>query len=119
MLKFPRNHNIMKNQYIELAKHLYELEGESISNDPKGHFMVNDWYEKYGQDSDKFANDITVKEEDVQALAKEIEEDFNSGFWEGKVEYYPLMTSIYNLSSAFEKSLASLVGIGYQTELFS
>lgn len=38
---------------LELSKCLFDLEGESIFNDPDSHWWVNDWNDKYGKDSIK------------------------------------------------------------------
>ena len=40
---------ITKQEAIELAAHLFELELESISNDAKEHFVLNDWLNKFGE----------------------------------------------------------------------
>ena len=100
---------------ITLAETLFELEGESIYNDPVSHWMVNDWGYKYGEDSIKH-KDFTYPEEAVKELAKIIEDDYSNNVldsfeYDGSDRYDSYIGFITN---CFEKQLAIKTKVGYQ-----
>lgn len=100
---------------LTLAICLFELEGESIFNDPESHWWVNDWSDKYGDDSIKH-KDFAYPEAEVQALADIITEDKSNNVLD-TYEYKGGQSYDYyygHITSSFEKQLAVKTGVGYQ-----
>jgi hypothetical protein len=113
---------------VALAAHLFELELESINNDPEFHFEFNGWLDKFGEVSLKHQEQITsspdnqFNAEAIQKIADEIQQDFSSGYWIARSEeglYNYMMPTQYGgyITSALEKQLAMLTGAGVQQEL--
>ena len=101
------------------------MQVESVSNDPHGYCMVNDWTEKYGDKAIEIAqkeisDDHETIKEVLPGFAQEIKKDFDNNLWIGEVQYYSAMMSIYGgfIDEIIEKQLALLSGVGYQGELF-
>lgn len=115
---------------ISLAAHLFELEIDSISQNPEFHFELNGWLHKFGEDSIKHQGQLTSSPENefnavaIQELAKEIQDDFASGHWSvtscdsGLYNY--MMPTQYGseITKALGQQLAMLTGTGIQQELF-
>lgn len=76
-----------------LANTLFELEGESIFNDPVEHFYLNNWIDKYGEDS-IIHNDFTYPEKDVQELADILYDDYKNSRIDS-LEYHYMMPTEY------------------------
>jgi len=112
---------IIRKKAIELATSLFEMETEMIGNDPQGCFAVRDWFDKYGEDCDKFENKLTSDDKAIEDIATEIQKDFASGYWKPDSDglYNYMMPTIYGgyIDEALEKQLAVLTGVGYQSEL--
>ena len=103
-----------------LAECLFELEGESIFNDPKGHFETNDWFYKYGETSIKHC-DFTYPEESVKELAAYIYDDYKNNRLES-LEYSAedrYDTYIGYIVQCFEKQLAIKTKVGFQLEILN
>lgn len=111
----------MKNQYVELAEHLFELELERLSNDTEEHFQWNGWLDKFGYNSTTHVDDLTTKFDDVVKLSELLKEDFENGYWEddGDFPYNYLMPDEYGgfITNCFERQLAIITKIGYQAEI--
>lgn len=109
------------NRYTKLAELLFEMELERITNETPFHFEFNDWNEPYGESSQRFADDLTAKREDVKTLAKMIRQDFDNGVWEPDEDglYNYEMPSFYAdfITDRLSLQLAVLTGVGYQTEI--
>ncbi len=113
------------NKYLSLAKHLIELELESIHNDAEFYFNFNDWTEKFGVNSyllsDKLVSDYTYAINDIFILGKEIEEDFKNKVWEEDKNglYNYEMPTYYSgrINNIIEIQLADLTKVGTQLEL--
>jgi hypothetical protein len=106
----------------DLAEFLFQLEGESISNDVKYHFEDNEWIEKYGDISIAYADDLTSNPEYIDKLARAIKKDFDTEYWsrdkEGGLYNYEMRTAYGDIiTECFTKQLSILTGVGYQTEL--
>lgn len=105
----------MENTGLELAKTLFELESDSIFNDPESHWWVNDWTTKYGEDSIKHC-DFTYTDKNVQELANIMQEDYSNNVldtfeYKGgeRYDYY------YGfITECFEKQLAVKTKVGFQ-----
>lgn len=116
---------------ITLAVHLFELEVDTISQEPEFHFEFNGWLDKYGELSLKHEPALTSDKENefnaiaIEELATEIQKDFATGHWTiGSCDsglYNYMMPTQYGgtIANAFDKQLAMLTGVGYQTELFA
>lgn len=114
---------------VALAAHLFELEVESIGNDPEFHFQFNGWLDKFGDGSlkheDQLTSDATnqFNAQAIEKIADEIQADYESGHWIQTEDglYKPAMTTEYGgyIVDALEKQLAMLTGAGVQEELFS
>lgn len=114
---------------VALAQHLFELEIDTINQEPEFHFEFNEWLDNYGPDSIKHLDQLTSSPDNefnavaIQKLAKEIQEDFASGHWsigscdEGLYNY--MMPTQYGgiITKTLEKQLAMLTGAGIQQEL--
>lgn len=103
-----------------LAECLFELEGESIFNDPEGHWMVNDWYIKYGETSIKH-HDFAYPDESVKELAGYIYDDYKNNRldsleYSGNERYDSYIGFITNV---FEKQLAVKTKVGYQLTILN
>lgn len=111
----------MKNQYVELAEHLFELELERLSNDTEEHFQWNGWLDKFGQSSTEFIDELTTKKDDAVKLSELIKMDFDSGYWKknGDGLYNYLMPDEYGgfITDCLERQLAIITKVGYQTEI--
>jgi len=112
----------MKN-FIGLAELLFQLENESIGNDPDGHWLANDWYVLFGEKSIQFESKLTSSDEDHKELAKIIKVDFDNGVWEADKDglYNYMMPTEYGgfIQKCHERQLADMTGIGTQMELFA
>jgi len=111
-----------------LAAHLFELEIDTISQDPGHHFEFNDWNDKY-PGSINHQDQLTSSPENkfnaaaIQELAKEIQDDFASGYWSvtscdsGLYNY--MMPTQYGgtIAKALGQQLAMITGVGIQQEL--
>jgi len=116
---------------VALAAHLFELEVDTINQEPEFHFEFNGWLDKYGDDSLKRAEQVTSSKENefnapsIETLATEIQKDFESGHWSiGSCDsglYNYMMPTQYggHIVQALEKQLAMLTKVGYQQELFA
>lgn len=115
---------------IALAAHLFELELDTINQDPEFHFDFNDWNDKYPGSINKLDQVTSSPDNEfnaaaIQVLAKEIQDDFASGFWTpGSCDsglYNYMMPTQYGgiISDAIGKQLAMLSGVGIQQELFA
>ena len=116
---------------VALAAHLFELEIDSITQNPEFHFEFNGWFDKFGEDSIKHQEQLTSSPENefnaavIQELAQEIIQDFDSGFWtvpscDSNLYNYMMPTQYGGaITKALEKQLAMLTGAGVQQELFS
>jgi len=115
---------------IALAAQLFELEIDSINQDPGHHFEFNDWNVKYPGSMNHLSKLTSSPDNEfnataIQELAKEIQDDFASGFWStascdsGLYNY--MMPTQYGgiITEALGKQLAMLTGVGIQQELFS
>ena len=114
---------------IALAVHLFELEIDSIANDPGFHFEFNGWLDKFGEVSLKHQEQLTSSPENefnaqaIEKIASEIQEDFASGHWSiGSCEsslYNYMMPTQYggHITEALEMQLAMLTGTGIQQEI--
>jgi len=112
-----------------LAAHLFELEIDSINQDPCHHFEFNGWFDKFGEVSLNHQDQLTSSPENefnaaaIQELAKEIQDDFASGHWSitscdsGLYNY--MMPTQYGgtITRALEQQLAMITGVGIQQEL--
>jgi hypothetical protein len=109
-------------EFIGLAELLFQLENESIGNDPDGHWMARDWYDKFGEKSIQFEPKLASTEKDHKELAKLIKEDYEKGFWVADKDglYHPDMLDQYGgfIDEVFEMQLADFTGIGTQMEMF-
>lgn len=113
---------------LALAAHLFELEIDSITQDPEFHFDFNGWNDKY-PGSINHQNKLTSSSENefnakaIQVLAKEIQDDFASGFWTpGSCDsglYNYMMPTLYGdiITKALGHQLAMITGVGIQQEL--
>lgn len=113
---------------LALAAHLFELEIDSISQDPEFHFDFNGWNDKY-PGSINHQDKLTSSPENefnaaaIQELAKEIQDDFASGYWSvtscdsGLYNY--MMPTQYGgtIAKALGQQLAMITGVGIQQEL--
>jgi hypothetical protein len=116
---------------LALAAHLFELEIESIGNDPEFHFEFNGWLDKYGDVSLKHQDQLTSSPENqfnaaaIEMIADEVQKDFESGYWSiGSCEsnlYNYMMPTQYGgyITKALGQQLAMLTGAGVQEELFT
>jgi hypothetical protein len=114
---------------LSLAAHLFELELDSIANDPESHFEFNGWLDKFGEVSLKHQEQLTSSPEDkfnaqaIEKIAEEIKQDFNSGFWSiGSCDsglYNYMMPTQYSgyITQALEMQLSMLTGAGIQQEI--
>ncbi len=111
----------MKNKYVELAEHLFELELERLSNDTEEHFQWNGWLDNFGSKSVQFVDNLTSKEKEVKGLARILKQDFDNKVWEDKEDglYDYMMPSYYDeyISNCLERQLAVITKIGYQSEI--
>jgi hypothetical protein len=111
----------MKNKYVELAEHLFELELERLSNDTEEHFQWNGWLDNFGSKSVQFVDSLTSKEKEVKGLARLLKQDFDNKVWEDKEDglYDYMMPSYYDeyISNCLERQLAVITKIGYQSEI--
>lgn len=103
-----------------LAECLFELEGESIFNDPKGHFEMNDWFYKYGKTSIKHC-DFAYHEANIKELASYMEIDFKNKTldtfeYSGEDRYE---TYLGYIVQCFEKQLAVKTKVGYQLSILN
>lgn len=108
-----------RNKALELSKCLFELEGESIFNDPDSHWLVHDWFDKYGKDSIKH-KDFAYPEDDVQKLADILYHDYKTNFLDS-LSYDPYVSDNYAgfITKVFERELASKTKIGTQLEILN
>jgi hypothetical protein len=99
---------------LTLATCLFELEGESIYNDPDSHWMCHGWFDKYGEDSTKH-KDFSYPEAEVKRLADIMTEDYSNNVLDS-FEYDPYTSDMYAgfITNCFEKQLAVKTGVGYQ-----
>ena len=114
---------------IALAIHLFELEIDSINNNPEFHFEFNGWLDKFGEVSLKHQEQLTSSPENkfnaqaIEKIAIEVQKDFESGFWSiGSCEsslYNYMMPTQYGgyITQALEMQLAMLTGAGIQQEI--
>lgn len=105
---------------LTLAECLFELEGDSIYNDPESHWWVNDWNDKYGEDSQKH-KDFEVPEEAVKELAGIIEKDHSDNVLD-TFEYQGGESYDYYygfITTCFEKQLAVKTKVGYQLNILN
>jgi hypothetical protein len=114
---------------LSLAAHLFELEIESINNDPEFHFHFNGWLDKFGELSPNHQEQLTSSSENefnaqaIQKIADEIQQGYKSGLWlEVKLEdglYNYMMPAQYGgyITQALEMQLAMLTGVGIQQEI--
>lgn len=114
---------------IALAEHLFELELDSICQNPEFHFEFNDWLDKFGPKSIELLDQITSAPENefnsvaIKELALKIQHNFEAGHW--SINHYE--DSLYNyempsyysayITMTFEKQLAVLTGVGIQQEI--
>jgi hypothetical protein len=107
----------MRKKALELARCLFELEGESTYNDPHGHWMMNDWFEKYGESSIEH-KDFKYPVLDVQHLADVLYRDYMNNFLD-HLEYDPYTADIYigYCVLSFERQLAIKTRVGYQLSI--
>ena len=110
----------MKVKALELAKHLFELEVDSIFNDSISHWLINDWYNKYGHNSIKH-NIFSCPQNEIQKLADILYDDYKNNRID-TLEYYYMMPTIPTMyrgfiTKVFEKELASKTKIGYQLNI--
>lgn len=108
-----------KTKALELANTLFELEGESIFNDPVAHWFANDWIDKYGEDS-IVHKDFAYPEKEVQALADILYDDYKNNYID-TLEYQYQMPDAYGgfITKVFEKELASKTKVGFQLEILN
>jgi len=112
-----------------LAAHLFELEVDTINQDPDFHCEFNDWNDKYPGSKNHLENLTSSKDNEfnaaaIQDLAKEIQKDFETGHWSvtscdsGLYNY--MMPTQYGgiITAALGKQLAVMTGVGIQRELF-
>ncbi len=116
---------------VALAAHLFELEVESIGQNPEFHFEFNGWLDKFGDGCLKHEDQLTSNPENkfnsqaIEKMADEIQKDFETGFWSiGSCEsnlYNHMMPTQYGgyITEALGKQLAMLTGAGIQEELFA
>lgn len=119
---------ITKQEAVGLATHLFELELESISNDAKEHFILNDWLDKFGENSYLLADQLTADSNNefnsqaIEAISELLIEDFANGEWAKDQDglYNYMMPTIYGgeIIDSFEKQLAIIFGVGIQLEIF-
>lgn len=113
---------------VALAAHLFELEIDSIAQDPGFHFQFNGWLDKFGEASLKFQEQLTSSPENefnaqaIEKIASEIQEDFASGHWTARSEeglYNYMMPAHYGgyITKALEMQLGMLTGVGVQQEI--
>ena len=102
---------------LELAKCLFELEGESIFNDPQSHWLVHEWFDKYGKDSIKHC-DFAHPENEVQALADILYHDYKTNLIDS-LEYNSYVNDNYAgfITKVFEKELANKTKVGFLINL--
>ena len=102
---------------LSLAKCLFELEGESVFNDPDSHWTYHNWYDKYGSDSIKH-KDFEYPKEDILIVTNAILNDYQIGYLDS-LEYNPYVSDNYTgyITKSFDKQLASKTKVGYQLEL--
>jgi hypothetical protein len=119
---------ITKQEAVGLAAHLFELELESISNDAKEHFILNDWLDKFGENSYLLADQLTADSNNefnsqaIEAISEFLIEDFANGEWardQGGLYNY-MMPTIYggDILYALEQQLSMISGVGIQLEIF-
>jgi len=113
---------------VALAEILFELEIDSIAQDPEFHFEFNDWDDKYPgsinhQDQLTSSPESKFNAATIQELAKEIQEDFASGHWSvascDSSLYNYMMPTQYGgtISKALGQQLAMITRVGIQQEL--
>jgi hypothetical protein len=121
--KDMKKKNILQ-PFIDLAHLLFEMELQTISNDPEFHWAFYEWHEKFGANSIMFENKFRIKQKDVKELAKIIKADFDSGEQEPHKEgglYNYDMPTVYGglIVDKLEIQLADMTGVGTQLEMFA
>lgn len=119
---------ITKQEAIELAAHLFELELESISNDAKEHFVLNGWLDKFGENSYLLADQLTADSNNefnsraIEAISEFLIEDFANDEWSRSQDglYNYMMPTIYggDILYSLEQQLSMISGVGIQLEIF-
>ena len=119
---------ITKQEALELAAHLFELELDLIYNDVKEHFEWNGWIEKFGENSYLLVNQLTTDSNNefnsqaIETISEFLIKDFANDEWvrdkDGLYNYR--MPTIYGgyVLYAFEQQLAMICGVGIQLEIF-
>jgi hypothetical protein len=119
---------ITKQEALELAAHLFELELDSICNDEKEHFVLNDWLDKFGENSYLLADQLTTDSNNefnsqaIETISEFLIKDFANDEWARDQDglYNYMMPTIYGgyVLYAFEQQLAMISGVGIQLEIF-
>jgi hypothetical protein len=119
---------ITKQEALELAAHLFELELDSICNDEKEHFALNDWLDKFGENSYLLADQLTTDSNNefnsqaIETISEFLIKDFANDEWARDQDglYNYMMPTIYGgyVLYAFEQQLAMISGVGIQLEIF-
>lgn len=104
---------------LELAKTLFELEGDTIFQEPEFHWDFNEWNDKYGKDSIKH-KDFAYPEETVQELAEILYDDYKNNNIDS-LSYHYTMPTMYGgfITKCFEKQLASKTKVGFQLNILN
>jgi len=108
-------------KFITLAQLLFQMEIESIGNDPEFHWEFNSWYEKFGNTSIMFEDKLISKEKDINDLAIILEKNFKAGEFEagenGELYNYLMPTQYGNfIVERLEMQLADFTKVGTQME---
>ncbi len=119
---------ITKQEAEELAAHLFELELDSICYDEKEHFLLNDWLDKFGENSYLLADQLTTDSNNefnsqaIETISEFLIKDFANDEWARDQDglYNYMMPTIYGgyVLYAFEQQLAMISGVGIQLEIF-
>jgi len=119
---------ITKQEALELAAHLFELELDSICNDEEEHFALNDWLDKFGENSYLLADQLTTDSNNefnsqaIETISEFLIKDFANDEWARDQDglYNYMMPTIYGgyVLYAFEQQLAMISGVGIQLEIF-
>jgi len=119
---------ITKQEALELAAHLFELELDSICNDEEEHFELNDWLDKFGDNSYLLADQLTTDSNNefnsqaIETISEFLIKDFANDEWARDQDglYNYMMPTIYGgyVLYAFEQQLAMISGVGIQLEIF-
>jgi hypothetical protein len=117
----------MKTEYQELAESLFEMQSDSIFNDPSSFITGNEWNSKFGINTDEKLRGLMISlvtpKEDIDQLAQLIKTDHENGLWtkneDGGLYDYTMWYEYGGLiDNSIGRQLALLTGTGYQMQIF-